>query len=57
MKTHHFQPDHENGPDHRGDYRCICGMPRGNKVHPPLPEKPSEDVSDRILGEAETVEA
>jgi hypothetical protein len=55
MRTHHFQPDHENGPDHRGDYRCICGMPEKHGSHD-VPEPPVGDVSDRIIGEGEAVE-
>ena len=53
MRPHTYQPDHENGPDVWGEYRCMCGMPKGNAVHERLPDKPKEDVSDRIIGEGE----
>ena len=55
MRTHHFQPDHDNGPDHRGDYRCICGMPEKHGSHD-VPEPPVGDVSDRIIGEGDSNE-
>jgi hypothetical protein len=52
MRPHHFQPDHENGPDFRGDYRCVCGMAKPHESHQ-VPERTEDDISDRILGEGE----
>lgn len=36
MKTerrHHFALDPDSGPDHRGEYRCLCTLPFGNEIH------------------------
>lgn len=55
--THVFVDD--GTKDHRGNGRCAypgCGLPAANRVHGPPPETPDGDVSDRILGEAETVD-
>jgi len=55
VKIHHYQPDHTNGPDHRGDYRCLCGMPKTNAVHD-VPELSEQDRSGRIIGEGAEVD-
>lgn len=54
MKTHQFQPD-PDPPDYRGKRRCVCGLPLQNSVHD-VPDRSDDDVSDRIVGEAETVD-
>lgn len=52
MRVHHYQADHENGPDHNGKYRCFCGMPEGNAVHL-VPERPDDEkrAEARKVGE------
>jgi hypothetical protein len=33
LATHVYATDPDNGPDHRGDYRCLCGLPQAHEVH------------------------
>lgn len=56
MDVHPFYMDKELGYDWRGQCFCVtCGMPKRHPFHD-LPERPPEDVSERILGEGQTVE-
>jgi hypothetical protein len=51
MEPHPFYIDPELGRDWRGQAYCAtCGMPKRHPNHE-LPERPPEDVSERILGE------
>lgn len=51
MDVHPFYIDQELGTDWAGRYYCVtCGMPRRHPNHD-LPERPPEDVTERILGE------
>lgn len=56
---HHYQPDHDGGPDHNGKYPCgQCRLPKGNAVHTVAARSDDERaVAARIVGEgAETVD-
>jgi hypothetical protein len=52
MRTHVFQADPDNGPDHRGRYRCQCGLPEQHEAHQ-VPETPVEAqvIDARRIGE------
>lgn len=52
LRTHLHQDDPDNGPDHRGQYRCLCGLPKDNAVHK-LPRRSEEEFAEeaRRMGE------
>lgn len=51
MKKHHFAPDTNGAPDHRGRWPCLhCPLPRENQIHKDVP---ADEVSARIVGERE----
>jgi len=51
--VHVFQPDPDLGRDWRGQLYCsTCNLPKRHPVHD-VPDRPPEDVSDRIVGERE----
>lgn len=53
VPVHVFHADAEVGRDWRGEPYCSsCNLPKRHPVHE-VPETPSEDVSDRIVGERE----
>lgn len=69
VKLHAFAPDPDIPADHKGTQVCLCGKPGrpGEDQHPDgapplvavfdparvLPPTHPDDVSDRIIGEAE----
>ncbi len=54
MRTHVFQPDPDNGPDHRGAYRCHCGLPEQHVAHRVPETHPDARLVDaRRIGETE----
>jgi hypothetical protein len=33
VRIHVYAEDPKSGPDHRGDYRCTCGLSKQNGAH------------------------
>lgn len=57
MTTHLFRADPALRRDWSGQAYCAdCGLPKANQVHVPPPDRPPEDVSERIVGEHEDIE-
>lgn len=56
MREHPFRADPWLAPNHRDEQVCLCGLPEKSRWHAPPPPTPEGDVSDRIIGEGETVE-
>jgi hypothetical protein len=53
VPTHAFYADPDLRRDWRGDPYCsTCGLPKRHECHE-VPERPPEDVSERIVGERE----
>jgi hypothetical protein len=53
MRTHVYAEDPDSGPDHRGDYRCLCTLPKSNEAHN-VPERTEDEreLANRIVGES-----
>ena len=52
MNGHLFRADPTLHRDFIGRAYCAdCGLPKINQVHVPPPDRPPEDVSDRIAGD------
>jgi hypothetical protein len=54
LTVHHYTEDPDSGPDHRGEYRCLCSLPLKSRWHD-VPERTDEEreLVDRMLGENE----
>lgn len=44
-QTHLYAEDPKGGPDHRGHYRCMCGLPKLNEAH----TLPQRDETERAM--------
>jgi hypothetical protein len=53
VRTHLYAEDPKSGPDHRGHYRCMCGLPKLNEAHT-LPSRSDEEraAEARRMGES-----
>jgi hypothetical protein len=56
MREHVFHLDPFLAPGQLGEQVCLCGLRFESRFHIERPPKPDEDVSDRIIGEGETVD-
>lgn len=52
--THVYAADPNLPPDHRGDGRCTCGLPKANATHT-LPPAPDEQRRQRARYDPEEV--
>lgn len=54
MRTHEYLPDPSAIDRPGGEPRCLCGMPKRNRVHE-VPERSEEEkeIAARMLGESD----